>query len=162
MTWLITLLPISCSLNDDCGSSDKYEVYMEDMTLKFGSYNGGSFYELSEQFKGLSHQVFTLVLEVSESIVKVSDVGQQASTIISTANAWDPNPSKIVNKISDLLITGSDTLYLSGTKLSPGSSLNQFFHIPTWDCSESGTCSAIQLINSDPNQWSNQYGNRGN
>ena len=66
-TWLITLLPISCSLNDDCGDYDRFEVTMEDFALKTAFHNGDRYYESDFSDRPHAFESAAIVLELTKN-----------------------------------------------------------------------------------------------
>ncbi|MEM8893343.1 MAG: hypothetical protein AAGC88_02125 [Bacteroidota bacterium] len=151
---LSSWLPFSCE--DDCsGGGGTFEISVEELAPKFGSYNRGSFFEMSEMVIPLSHNVFALVLEVTKSIR--TQVAQQMPikgfSFIPRAVACDPLPAEFISEISEFKFVAQDTLFANGQSFPPNSDLSHLFYIPERGCDNLSDCNLSIQIFEDPNPW---------
>lgn len=140
--YVFSLLPFSCNNNDDCGDYDRYEVTMEGFELETAFYNGHRFYEsdFSDQPQGFESAAIMLQL-TEESRVRISQsTTPRKLTWIKPLMACSPAPDEVVNRITALKISASDTIYTGSLSYAPSVSLNDLFHLPHNDCWSRSRC----------------------
>ncbi|MEM8893342.1 MAG: hypothetical protein AAGC88_02120 [Bacteroidota bacterium] len=159
---LISLTPFSCNDFPDCGTK-AYEVTVEEIALRFGSYNGGSFFEYAELAIPMNHGVLAVILEVAEStLVQVAESTSSFSfSGISEAVACTPNPPEVQNRMTSFKVYAEDTIYSSGNSFEPGIDLSALFYIPSRKCDYDFQCHLGVQIFENPNEWPTRFADWG-
>ncbi|MEQ8714094.1 MAG: hypothetical protein RIC80_13820 [Cyclobacteriaceae bacterium] len=163
MTWLITLLPISCSLNDDCGDYELFEIYMEDFALISGFFNGANFYPQDLSIRPQSFESAAIVLEViEESRVRISQSARQELLSWNTPLiACSPLEPEVINRITTLNITAEDTVYADSIAYPPYASLNSLFRLESKRCPNRSSCDINSVIDDVIDRQYGLFGSQG-